>query len=143
MPGVVRTHRQLVHQQVPGGDISRRFARCQFDLPINQADEVVVATFDEFLELLFQVCLTICTETFIDGRPDSTLLVYFSGILGFSGDCRQFLLAKQYCSRSATTTTTTTVCRDRLSLTENPYPGPCPCRSPTLLFAAMPSQPIT
>ncbi|KAH7118029.1 hypothetical protein B0J13DRAFT_599833 [Dactylonectria estremocensis] len=58
-----------------------------------------MATFDEFLELLFQVCLTVCAETFIDGRPDSTLLVYLSGILGFSGDCRQFLLAKQYCSQ--------------------------------------------
>ncbi|KAH7147123.1 hypothetical protein B0J13DRAFT_584460 [Dactylonectria estremocensis] len=72
---------------------------CQFDLPINQADEVAIATFNKFLELLFQVYLTIYTETFIDGRPDSTLLVYFSGILGFSGDCRQFLLAKQYCSQ--------------------------------------------
>lgn len=55
------------------------------------------AVFNEFLELLFQICLTICTETVNDGRPDSTLLVYFSGILGFSASCRDFLLAKQYC----------------------------------------------
>ncbi|KAJ3454070.1 hypothetical protein MRS44_018702 [Fusarium solani] len=53
--------------------------------------------FDEFHELLFQLCLTLCTETFIDGQPGSTLLVYFSGVLGFSGDCRKFLLARQYC----------------------------------------------
>jgi hypothetical protein len=53
--------------------------------------------FNEFLELLFQICLTICTETIKDGRPDSTLLVYVSGILEFSANCRDFLLAKQYC----------------------------------------------
>jgi hypothetical protein len=44
----------------------------------------VATAFSEFLELLFQLCLTLCTETFVDGQPDSALLVYFSGILGFS-----------------------------------------------------------
>ncbi|EGU84550.1 hypothetical protein FOXB_04933 [Fusarium oxysporum f. sp. conglutinans Fo5176] len=56
-----------------------------------------VAAFDNFLELLYEVCLTLCTETFIAGQPGSTLLVYFSGILGFSKDCQHFLLARQYC----------------------------------------------
>ncbi|PCD22310.1 hypothetical protein AU210_016099 [Fusarium oxysporum f. sp. radicis-cucumerinum] len=56
-----------------------------------------IAAFDNFLELLYEVCLTLCTETFIAGQPGSTLLVYFSGILGFSKDCQHFLLARQYC----------------------------------------------
>lgn len=70
---------------------------CELHPSVCQSNARVAAVFNEFLELLFQVCLTICTETFEDGRPDSALLVYFSGILGFSANCRDFLLAKQYC----------------------------------------------
>ncbi|KAH7247477.1 uncharacterized protein BKA55DRAFT_514321 [Fusarium redolens] len=55
--------------------------------------------FDEFLEILFQLCVTLCTETFVDGQPSSTLLVYFSGVLGFSADCHRFQLARQYCPK--------------------------------------------
>ncbi|KAL9572043.1 hypothetical protein ACKAV7_003760 [Fusarium commune] len=47
-------------------------------------DESNMVTFIEFLELLYQLCLTISTERFTEGRPRSTLLVFFSGILGFS-----------------------------------------------------------
>ncbi|KAL6405826.1 hypothetical protein AUP68_10965 [Ilyonectria robusta] len=57
----------------------------------------IAPTLDEFLELLFQLSLTLSTENFIDGQPGSTLLIHFSGILGFSADCRQFRLARQYC----------------------------------------------
>ncbi|RKK67491.1 hypothetical protein BFJ69_g14459 [Fusarium oxysporum] len=46
--------------------------------------------FDEFLEILFQLCVTLYTETFVDGQPSSMLLVYFSGVLGFSADCHKF-----------------------------------------------------
>ncbi|KAH6982552.1 hypothetical protein EDB80DRAFT_735881, partial [Ilyonectria destructans] len=60
-------------------------------------DPDIAATLDEFLELLFQLSLTLSTENFIDGQPGSTLLIHFSGILGFSADCRQFRLARQYC----------------------------------------------
>ncbi|EWZ78605.1 hypothetical protein FOWG_17175 [Fusarium oxysporum f. sp. lycopersici MN25] len=60
-------------------------------------DESNKATFMEFLELLYQLCLTISTERFTEGRPSSTLLVFFSGILGFSQDCKHFLLARQFC----------------------------------------------
>ncbi|EWZ27792.1 hypothetical protein FOZG_18494 [Fusarium oxysporum Fo47] len=60
-------------------------------------DEPNMAMFIEFLELLYQLCLTISTEHFSEGRPSSTLLVFFSGILGFSKDCSQFLLARQFC----------------------------------------------
>ncbi|EXK76874.1 hypothetical protein FOQG_18395 [Fusarium oxysporum f. sp. raphani 54005] len=60
-------------------------------------DESNMAMFIEFLELLYQLCLTISTERFNEGRPSSTLLGFFSGILGFSQDCKHFLLARQFC----------------------------------------------
>ena len=50
-----------------------------------------------FLELLFELSLSLSMENFMDGQPGSTLLIYFSGILGFSPDCRQFQLAREYC----------------------------------------------
>ncbi|KAH6986796.1 hypothetical protein EDB80DRAFT_756491 [Ilyonectria destructans] len=66
--------------------------------PIRRVNnEPARAAYNEFLELLFQLYLTLCTETFINGQLSSTLLVYFSGILRFSGDCRKFLLIRQYC----------------------------------------------
>ena len=40
--------------------------------------------------------MNFCTEEITDGRPVSTLLVYFSGILGFLLDCNGFLLARSY-----------------------------------------------
>ncbi|KAH6973332.1 hypothetical protein EDB80DRAFT_547797, partial [Ilyonectria destructans] len=56
------------------------------------------AVIGELVELLFYLNLSISMEDFLDGRPEFTLLVYFSGILGFSPDCQGFLLARQYCS---------------------------------------------
>ncbi|KAH7109811.1 hypothetical protein EDB81DRAFT_704547 [Dactylonectria macrodidyma] len=56
------------------------------------------AVIGELVELLFHLSLSISMESFLDGQPASTLLVYFSGILGFSPDCQGFLLARQYCS---------------------------------------------
>jgi hypothetical protein len=78
-------------------DYNRNDSARELHAAINQSEKWVEETFNEFLELIFQLCLSICTETFDDGQPDSTLLVYFSGVLGFSADCRGFLLAKQYC----------------------------------------------
>jgi hypothetical protein len=60
----------------------------------DRPDGYVAAAFSDFLELLFHVCLGLCTETFIDGQPDSALLIFFSRILGFSG--QQSMFAKQY-----------------------------------------------
>ncbi|KAH7199034.1 uncharacterized protein B0J16DRAFT_360609 [Fusarium flagelliforme] len=54
---------------------------------------------DHFLQLLFQLCITLSTEGFLGGQPSSTLLIYFSGILGFSADGQRFQLARQYCSK--------------------------------------------
>jgi hypothetical protein len=51
---------------------------------------------DELLELVFQLSITFSTEEFVDSQPSSSLLVYFSGILGFSPDARSFLPAKRY-----------------------------------------------
>jgi hypothetical protein len=51
---------------------------------------------NQLLELLFQLSITFSTEQFTDGQPSSTLLVYFSGVLGFSSDARGFLPAKRY-----------------------------------------------
>ncbi|ENH74246.1 hypothetical protein FOC1_g10001889 [Fusarium oxysporum f. sp. cubense race 1] len=57
------------------------------------------SAFGQFLELLFQLCVTLSTESYLDGQPSSTLLMYFRGILGFSSDCQRFQLARQYCSK--------------------------------------------
>jgi hypothetical protein len=51
---------------------------------------------DELLQLVFQLSITFSTEEFVDSQPSSSLLVYFSGILGFSPDARSFLPAKKY-----------------------------------------------
>jgi hypothetical protein len=37
---------------------------------------------NQLLELLFQLSITFSTEKFTDGQPSSTLLVYYSGVLG-------------------------------------------------------------
>jgi hypothetical protein len=57
------------------------------------------SAFGQFLELLFQLCIMLSTEPFLNGQPSSTLLIYFSGILGFSTDCQRFQLARQYCTK--------------------------------------------
>lgn len=66
---------------------------------LTEDSETAMSAYTEFLELLFQFNVTLITEPFIDGLPDSTLLFRFSGILGFSSDGRRFLLAREYCPR--------------------------------------------
>ncbi|KAF4944647.1 hypothetical protein FGADI_12547 [Fusarium gaditjirri] len=56
---------------------------------------------EEVLELLFGLIMAFCTEEVMYGRPDSTLLVYFSGVLGFSADLTGFLPARSYTSNLA------------------------------------------
>jgi hypothetical protein len=51
---------------------------------------------DQLLELLFQLSVTFSTEQFMDGEPSSSMLVFFSGILGFTSDAENFLPAKSY-----------------------------------------------
>ena len=59
--------------------------------------EAAVESAEEFLELLFKLSLSLSMEDFKDGQPGSALLIYFSGILGFSSDCQRFQLAREYC----------------------------------------------
>jgi hypothetical protein len=54
------------------------------------------ATTDQLLELLFQLSVTFSTEQFMDVEPSSSMLVFFSGILGFTSDAENFLPAKSY-----------------------------------------------
>ncbi|KAH6881151.1 hypothetical protein B0T10DRAFT_411363 [Thelonectria olida] len=56
---------------------------------------------EEALELLFGLIMAFSTEEVMDGRPASTLLVYFSGVLGFSADLTSFLPARSYTSNLA------------------------------------------
>ncbi|KAJ0133225.1 hypothetical protein HZ326_23692, partial [Fusarium oxysporum f. sp. albedinis] len=56
---------------------------------------------EEVLEFLFGLIMAFCTEEVRDGRPDSTLLVYYSGVLGFSADLTGFLPARSYTSNLA------------------------------------------
>ena len=51
---------------------------------------------DELRELVFQLSVTFSTASFTEGQPSSSLLVYFSGILGFSADAQNFLPARKF-----------------------------------------------
>lgn len=51
----------------------------------------------DFLELLFELSVAICKQEVRGGQPGSTVLLYFSGIFGFSSDCQQFKLARDFC----------------------------------------------
>ncbi|KAL7940006.1 hypothetical protein V8C42DRAFT_357967 [Trichoderma barbatum] len=51
---------------------------------------------DQIIELLFQLSLALMTERYADGQPNSTLLIYFSGILGFTAHGKEYRPAKQY-----------------------------------------------
>ncbi|KJZ70333.1 hypothetical protein HIM_10262 [Hirsutella minnesotensis 3608] len=59
--------------------------------------KTVIETAEGFLESLFQMNLSLCTEPLTAGRIGSTLILRFGGVLGFSRDYHQFLLARQYC----------------------------------------------
>ncbi|KAI5456259.1 hypothetical protein BGZ63DRAFT_367430 [Mariannaea sp. PMI_226] len=50
----------------------------------------------ELLECLFGLTASLCTQTLINGQPSSTILVYPSGILGFSSNSKAFLPARSY-----------------------------------------------
>lgn len=63
---------------------------------LEEGKEAPLTSLDELLELLFRLSITFSTEDLIEGQPSSSLLVYYSGILGFSSDGANFLLAKRY-----------------------------------------------
>ncbi|KAI8397138.1 hypothetical protein FOFC_20410 [Fusarium oxysporum] len=67
------------------------------DSDYGSINRMAMKSSEEFLELLFELGLSLTMESFVDGQPGSALLVYFSGILGFSSDCRRFQLARVPC----------------------------------------------
>ncbi|KAH7471776.1 hypothetical protein FOMA001_g13799 [Fusarium oxysporum f. sp. matthiolae] len=68
---------------------------------LGESDGMTSPLVEEVLELLFGLIMEFSTEEVIDGRPASTLLVYFSGILGFTADLNSFLPARSYTSNLA------------------------------------------
>ncbi|KAF4442000.1 hypothetical protein F53441_11845 [Fusarium austroafricanum] len=80
-------------------DIEGNAAGTQQNLFAGESGDSTASASGQFLELLFQLCVMLSTESYVDGQPSSTLLIYFSGILGFSADCQRFQLARQYCSK--------------------------------------------
>ncbi|KAK6703754.1 hypothetical protein SNK04_013689 [Fusarium graminearum] len=55
---------------------------------------------EELVELLFGLTLALATQPVVNGQPQTTVLVYFSGILGFSSSSggSAFLSARSYTS---------------------------------------------
>lgn len=51
---------------------------------------------DQLAEMLFKFCVLMITQQFKDGQPQSTVLVYFSGVLGISSNGGHFLSAKLF-----------------------------------------------
>jgi hypothetical protein len=47
-------------------------------------NRTTVESAKEFLELLFELSISLAMENFVDGQPGSALLAHFSGVLGFS-----------------------------------------------------------
>lgn len=64
----------------------------------HQLSRTVTASSDvaEFLELCFQLNIALITDSFGHGRPSTSLLVYFSRILGFSPGGRGFQPARNF-----------------------------------------------
>jgi hypothetical protein len=48
------------------------------------------------LEMLFKLCVLFITQTFADGRPQSSILVYFSGVLGISHEGKPDLTYRRH-----------------------------------------------
>jgi hypothetical protein len=80
-------------------DVEENTAGTQENLFAGELGDSTASASGQFLELLFQLCVMLSTESYVDGQPSSTLLIYFSGILGFSADYQRFQLARQYCSK--------------------------------------------
>ncbi|KJZ69835.1 hypothetical protein HIM_10763 [Hirsutella minnesotensis 3608] len=51
---------------------------------------------DKLLELLLGLCLSLGTQPLVDGQPNSTVLIYFSGILGLKPQSQTFAPARSY-----------------------------------------------
>ncbi|KAK1659805.1 hypothetical protein BDP55DRAFT_562297, partial [Colletotrichum godetiae] len=67
-----------------------------------EAEGVEAAGAGSLDELLFELIMLFCTQESQDGDPSQTLLVYFSGILGFTKDFQSFQPPRNYTSHLAT-----------------------------------------
>ncbi|KAM0714509.1 hypothetical protein Q7P37_009803 [Cladosporium fusiforme] len=50
-------------------------------------------------DLVGTLSIQLCKENFVDGRPSSTILIYFSGVLGLSADPSTFERPRNYTSK--------------------------------------------
>jgi hypothetical protein len=53
----------------------------------------------DLADLVGRLSIQLCKESFVDGQPSSTILIYFSGILGFSTDPSTFERPRNYTSK--------------------------------------------
>lgn len=81
-----------------GDDYDEENKGWEGDVNDNSAEEnaPIKGSLDELLEFLFGLSLALCTEPLTVGQPSSTMLIYYSGVLGFSPSSRAFLSAKSY-----------------------------------------------
>ncbi|KAK5215272.1 hypothetical protein LTR47_011625 [Exophiala xenobiotica] len=61
-----------------------------------QIGNTTSTSLDILASYLARLSIALISEEFIDGRPTTTLLVYYSGILGFSSDGLTFLRPRNY-----------------------------------------------
>ncbi|KAF9769627.1 hypothetical protein IL306_012940 [Fusarium sp. DS 682] len=54
--------------------------------------------YEELLQYVFGLSVSLCTQSLVDGQPSSTILIFASGILGFSSGLNTFLPARSYTS---------------------------------------------
>lgn len=64
---------------------------------VTQGFTVLETANTEFLELLFDLNKLLCEQEPASNKANSTLLLYFCGILGFTADFQGFKLARDYC----------------------------------------------
>ncbi|KAF9768186.1 hypothetical protein IL306_014543, partial [Fusarium sp. DS 682] len=55
---------------------------------------VQAGPYEELLQYVFGLSISLCTQSLIDGQPSSTILIFASGILGFSPGLNTFLPAR-------------------------------------------------
>ena len=65
----------------------------------SQFSDDTPAPVDKIAELVFRLSIFFIVEEFTNGQPSSSLLVYYSGVLGFSGDGSTFRRAKDHTSQ--------------------------------------------
>jgi hypothetical protein len=72
------------------------------DFAVVEAEEdnasAQAGSYEELLQYVFRLSISLCTQSLIDRQPSSTILIFASGILGFSPGLNIFLPACSYTS---------------------------------------------